>query len=87
MTIISADQAREQSGSFDLSEQQVVADIAKTIDANSKAGKRSVTRSYLASAVSEQEFAAALDQVSGKGYTVELISVGDQEQRAVRISW
>ncbi|MEB2111071.1 hypothetical protein JH275_01765 [Xanthomonas campestris pv. campestris] len=88
MSLIPADKAREQSSSFDLSQEQVVAGIADAIDANSKAGKRSIVMQYFTSAVSQQEIDGALATVRSKGYTAELINSGsNQEQFSVQISW
>jgi hypothetical protein len=88
MSLIPADKAREQSSAFDLSQEQIVADIAASIDANSKAGMRSIVRQYLTSAVSEQELHSALVAVRSKGYTAELISAATtQEQFSVQVSW
>ncbi|MET1113420.1 MAG: hypothetical protein ABWY08_00505 [Comamonas sp.] len=88
MFLISADKAREQSSSFDLSQEQIVAGIAEAINANSKAGKRSIVMQYLTSAASQQELDAALATVCSQGYTAEFIDAGsNQEHVSVRIGW
>jgi hypothetical protein len=88
MSLIPADKAREQSSAFDLSEEQIVASIAKSIDASSKVGKRTIVMQYLTSAVSQQELDGALAVVRSKGYTADLISAATtQEKFSVQISW
>ncbi|MDO6842074.1 hypothetical protein Q4602_21565 [Paraglaciecola chathamensis] len=57
MSLISADEAREQSESFDLTDQQILDQISKLINSNSKAGKKSIVAQFLSSAVSKQELA------------------------------
>ncbi|MCC4626621.1 hypothetical protein [Xanthomonas hortorum] len=85
--LISADQARANSSSFDVSFEQIIADIASVLDACSKAGERSITRQYLASAVSDKELQAALNSVREKGYAAEIVEDGNVEKKTIRISW
>lgn len=88
MSLISADEARKQSESFDLTEQQVFDQISQLINGNSKAGKKSIVAQFLSSAVSKQELAGALEKVREKGYSVELIQNKEEsEKNSVRISW
>ncbi|WP_290654108.1 hypothetical protein [Idiomarina sp.] len=88
MSLISADQARTQSQSFDLTQQQVLDQIAKLIDGNSKVGKKEVVVQFLKSAVSKQELENSLAQVRGAGYSVELIEAkSESEKFSVKINW
>ena len=42
MPLISVDKARQNSASFDLTKDQIVEEISRSIDANSKSGVRSI---------------------------------------------
>lgn len=88
MNFISAEKAREQSSSFNLTQEEVIAEIGGLIDANSKAGKRSVVVKYMASVISREDVDAVLVIVRGHGYDAEFVDDdSDREQFFVRISW
>jgi len=88
MSLISAEQARNQSESFDLNQQQVFDQIAKSIDSSSKVGKREIVKQFLKSAVSSQELEGALDRVRDQGYIVEVIEGKPElEKLSIRVSW
>ena len=88
MPLISADKARQNSASFDLTKDQIVEEISHSIDANSKSGVRSIVVQYLRSAVSQQELEDALSSVRSQGYTTEIIeNAADKEKMTAKICW
>lgn len=81
MPIIPVDQARAQTRSFDMSQDQVVNQISTSIDANSMAGAKSITVQFRKSAVSQQEMEGALTVIRDNGYAIDMLnSHSDPEQ-------
>jgi len=88
MSLIPVEKAREQSTTFDMSQEQVVEKLSFYIDANSKAGARVVIMNFYKSAVSQQELDGALATVRSSGYAVEVLNnASDEEQFSIRVSW
>lgn len=84
--LISATEAKQNAEAFDLTCDQMIAQIANLIEANSKAGTRFVVAGFLKSAVTAQELDKAIELIAAKGYLVDS-AVTSPESRAIRISW
>lgn len=88
MPLIPAEQARKQTSSFEMSQEQVLENMSFAIDANSKQGQKSVIAYYLRSAVSQQELDGAMAIVRSNGYAADMVDLGgDSVNFAVKISW
>jgi hypothetical protein len=86
MAIFPIEQARAQSDSFDMSQEQVLQNISSAIANMSALGERTAVVQFLKTAVSQQELDGALETVRGGGYVVQIIEASPANFM-VRVNW
>ncbi len=86
--LISADQARENAEKFNLTSNQVIAEIAQSVEANSKAGNTSLLKSFKKTAVSGHEMAVVLAALVEKGFRAARHDIQPKEdETCIKIEW
>lgn len=77
MSLISAQEARENADKFSLSSDEMLKTIADSISANSKLGKTEITVSFLSKVVDQGELDFVEGSLKSKGYNINLSNIGD----------
>jgi len=78
MSLITAQQARENAERFSLSADEMLKTIADTISANSKVGKTEIIVSFLSKVVDQNELTFVENSLKEKGYTVNSSNLEDK---------
>ena len=78
MSLITAQQARENAEKFSLSADEMLKTIADIISANSKVGKTEVIVSFLSKVVDQNELTFVENSLKEKGYTVNSSNLEDK---------
>ena len=76
MSLISAQEARENAEKFSLSADEMLKQVANSISANSKAGNTEIIVGFLAKVVDQSELNFVEKSLKEKGYTVEILNDG-----------
>ena len=76
MSLISAQEARENAEKFSLSADEILKQVANSISANSKAGNTEIMVGFLAKVVDQSELNFVEKSLKEKGYTVEILNDG-----------
>lgn len=76
MSLISAQEARENAEKFGLSADEMLKQVANAISANSKAGNTEIIVGFLAKVVDQSELNFVEKSLKEKGYTVEILNHG-----------
>ena len=76
MSLISAQEARENAEKFSLSADEMLTQVANSISANSKAGNTEIMVGFLAKVVDQAELNFVEKSLKEKGYTVEILNDG-----------
>lgn len=74
MSLISAQEARENAEKFSLSADEMLKQVANSISANSKAGNTEIIVGFLAKVVDQSELNFVEKSLKEKGYTVEILN-------------
>lgn len=77
MSLISAQEARENAEKFSLSADEMLKQVANSISANSKAGNTEIIVGFLAKVVDQSELNFVEKSLKEKGYTVEILNHGN----------
>ena len=77
MSLISAQEARENAEKFSLSADEMLKQVANSISANSKAGNTEIIVGFLAKVVDQAELNFVEKSLKEKGYTVEILNHGN----------
>ena len=77
MSLISAQEARENAEKFSLSADEMLTQVANSISANSKAGNTEIMVGFLAKVVDQSELNFVEKSLKEKGYTVEILNHGN----------
>ena len=77
MSLISAQEARENAEKFSLSADEMLTQVANSISANSKAGNTEIIVGFLAKVVDQAELNFVEKSLKEKGYTVEILNHGN----------
>jgi hypothetical protein len=77
MSLISAQEARENAEKFSLSADEILKQVANSISANSKAGNTEIIVGFLAKVVDQGELNFVEKSLKEKGYTVEILNHGN----------
>ncbi|MCH2017308.1 hypothetical protein MKX17_15505 [Acinetobacter ursingii] len=77
MSLISAQEARENAEKFSLSADEILKQVANSISANSKAGNTEIIVGFLAKVVDQAELNFVEKSLKEKGYTVEILNHGN----------
>jgi|GEM_PF-1838754 len=86
--LISAEQARENAEKFNLTSNQVIAEIAQSIEANSKAGNTCLIMSFKKTAVSGHEMEVVLAALVKKGFRAARHDIQPKEtETSIKIEW
>ena len=76
MSLITAQEARENAEKFSLSADEMLTQVANSISANSKAGNTEIMVGFLAKVVDQSELNFVEKSLKEKGYTVEILNDG-----------
>ena len=76
MSLISAQEARENAEKFSLSADEMLTQVANSISANSKASNTEIMVGFLAKVVDQSELNVVEKSLKEKGYTVEILNDG-----------
>lgn len=86
--LISAEQARENAAGFVVTQAQIEASFAQSIDASSKRGSNSTIVTFRRAAVSQPALECVLAAVRERGFSTEAFDgVLGPEELCVRITW
>ena len=85
MSLITAQQARENAEKFSLSADEMLKTIADIISANSKVGKTEVIVSFLSKVVDQNELTFVENSLKEKGYTVN--SSNSEDKISIKINY
>ncbi len=85
MSVITAQQARENAEKFSLSADEMLKTIADIISANSKVGKTEVIVSFLSKVVDQNELTFVENSLKEKGYTVN--SSNSEDKISIKINY
>lgn len=85
MSLITAQQARENAEKFSLSADEMLKTIADIISANSKVGKTEVIVSFLSKVVDQNELTFVENSLKEKGYTVN--SSNSEDKIIIKINY
>jgi hypothetical protein len=86
--LISAEEARAASSSYDLTADQVIAQLAHVISSNASLGQKSITQSFSSRSVSPTELEVAVQAVRSKGYDVSTKpNTSSPDETFVVVSW
>lgn len=86
MSEITAAQARTNSESSTHGAEEVVKEVSRMIEANSKTGATSITKSLSKEAVNESELQGAIAKLEARGFTVERVGA-TAAQYTIKVSW
>lgn len=86
MSEITAAQARANSEASTHGADEVVKQVSRSIEANSKTGATSITQTLSKEAVSESELQGAIAKLESHGFTVERIGA-TAAQYTIKVSW
>lgn len=78
MSLITAQQARENAERFSLSADEMLKTIADLISANSKVGKTEIIVGFLSKVVDQNELTFVENSLKEKGYTVNSSNLEDK---------
>ena len=78
MSLISAQEARENADKFSLSSDEMLNEVANAISANSKSGKTEIAVAYLSKAVDQSELNFVEKSLKEKGYSVNSSNIEDK---------
>jgi hypothetical protein len=78
MSLITAQQARENAEKFNLSADEILKKIVDSISANSKVGETEITVSFLAKVVDQSELNFVENKLKEKGYTTNSSNIEDK---------
>ena len=76
MSLISAQEARENAEKFSLSADEMLTQVANSISANSKASNTEIMVGFLAKVVDQSELNFVEKSLKEKGNTVEILNGG-----------
>lgn len=85
MSLITAQQARENAEKFSLSADEMLKTIADTISANSKVGKTEIIVGFLSKFIDQNELNFVEDSLKVKGYTVS--SSNSEDKIHIKINY
>lgn len=86
--MITADQARQNAEQFDLTADEILAKIEQSIDANSRAGAKSILTSFKKAAASDAEIQEVLGKLNAAGFDASLNNIQpNPDETVVRIEW
>lgn len=85
MSLITAQQARENAEKVSLSADEMLTTIADLISANSKVGKTEIIVSFLSKVVDQNELTFVENSLKGKGYTVN--SSNSEDKILIKINY
>ena len=85
MSLITAQQARENAEKFSLSADEMLKTIADIISANSKVGKTEVIVRFLSKVVDQNELTFVENSLKEKGYTVN--SSNSEDKISIKINY
>ncbi|MDC4645314.1 MULTISPECIES: hypothetical protein [unclassified Acinetobacter] len=78
MSLISAQEARENADKFSLSSDEMLNEVANAISANSKLGKTEIVVAFLSKVVDQSELNFVEKSLKEKGYSVNSSNIEDK---------
>ena len=85
MSLISAQEARENAEKFSLSADEILNEIVHSISANSKLGKTEIIVAFLSKVVDQSELNFVENSLKDKGYNVSLSN--NEDKVYIKISY